>query len=546
MSQRQDLPHAVRTALSCGLCLALAAASNFAQLDVCAGNGGGLDARLGTPASGTTVPLSLTGPPGASYFFVISDAAPPTAVPPYGVSCLDFASPSFLIAFSGNLPANGVYTLPLAIPATPMFDSFVAFGQGGAQVAAAPGGLAISPLVRFDFASADSFEAAGAIPAAVNYGSATPLDGDVVFIAGGKDGDLLQSTIGPNTLTYLWRANVRFATPGPVMTVPRFAHTATRLADGRVLLAGGAGSAPGFAAQNQCDVFDPATQAISPVAAMTHPRAGHAAHLLADGRVLVAGGVASLALALAAPPSMTAFGTARDDAELYDPVSNTWTPVANLMQAPRAFGGSAMRPDGTVALVSGICGTSLIAGTVPALYAATGSVFTDGFDPATSLFFPLPSITGVPLAAPQLTTLLDGRLWLTGGAGVAGVLTNPFASTVTRLFDGVQWTTGPSLPQGTAHHRAVLLDNGFVHLSGGSNKFVQESQPNTSSTTCLLYDGVTLQTAAPLTQGRSGHLIAPLSNGALCIVGGRFSPSTIAPPSPSVDVLTITHYVPTP
>ena len=546
MSERQALPHSVRTALSCGLCLALAAASNFAQLDPCAGNGGGLDARLGTPASGTTVPLSLTGPPGAPYFFAISDAAPQTAVPPFGVTCLDFASPSFLIAFSGTLPTNGTFALPLAIPATPTFNTFVAFGQGGAQVAAAPGGFAISPLVRFDFAPADSFEGAGAVPAAVNYGSATTLDGDVVFIAGGKDGDLFQTMAGPNTLTYLWRTNVRFATPGPVMTVPRFAHTATRLADGRVLLAGGAGSAPGFSAQNQCDVFDPATATITPVAAMIHPRAGHAAHLLADGRVLVAGGVASLALDIAAPPSMTAFATARDDAELYDPVSNTWTAVANLMQAPRAFGGSAMRPDGTVVLVSGICGTSLIAGTVPALYAPTGSVFTDGFDPATSLFFPLPSITGVPLAAPQLTTLLDGRLWLTGGAGVAGVLMNPFASTATRLFDGVQWTNGPSLPQGTAHHRAVLLDNGFVHLSGGSNKFVQESQVNISTTTCLLYDGVAVQTAAPLPIGRSGHMVAPLSNGALCIAGGRLSPLTIAPGFPAVDVLAITHYVPAP
>jgi hypothetical protein len=68
----------------------------------------------------------------------------------------------------------------------------------------------------------------------------------------------------------------------------RGAHTATLLTDGRVLLVGGLGN--DFVATTSAEIFDPATNAFSPVGEMSEPRAFHTASIMADGRVLVAGG----------------------------------------------------------------------------------------------------------------------------------------------------------------------------------------------------------------------------------------------------------------
>ena len=71
------------------------------------------------------------------------------------------------------------------------------------------------------------------------------------------------------------------------MADARSGHTATLLKDGRVLLAGGEGSA---GAVSTLEVFDPATSAFAFAGTMSSARKDHAAALMADGRVLIAGG----------------------------------------------------------------------------------------------------------------------------------------------------------------------------------------------------------------------------------------------------------------
>ncbi|CAF5105236.1 unnamed protein product, partial [Rotaria sp. Silwood1] len=61
---------------------------------------------------------------------------------------------------------------------------------------------------------------------------------------------------------------------------------------------------------NSCEVYDPLTNNWTEVASMTQGRAGHTATLLSSGKVLVTGGE------LGEP-----------FAELYDPVSDKWTPA---------------------------------------------------------------------------------------------------------------------------------------------------------------------------------------------------------------------------
>jgi hypothetical protein len=72
------------------------------------------------------------------------------------------------------------------------------------------------------------------------------------------------------------------------IAVARFDHTATRLANGKVLITGGTGSPT---APTSSELYDPYAGTWSPTGALALGRAHHNATLLQDGRVLVTGGV---------------------------------------------------------------------------------------------------------------------------------------------------------------------------------------------------------------------------------------------------------------
>jgi len=101
------------------------------------------------------------------------------------------------------------------------------------------------------------------------------------------------------------------------MTTSRNSHTATLLADGKVLIAGGdfgAGGSSGSSALATAELYDPATGRFVATGAMTTPRRSHTATLLNNGNVLIAGGVSysvSGAQIFLAAPSSTILPRAR-------------------------------------------------------------------------------------------------------------------------------------------------------------------------------------------------------------------------------------------
>ena len=152
-------------------------------------------------------------------------------------------------------------------------------------------------------------------------------DGRWLFI-GGEGAENQASVWNPVT-------NVTSRVP---LSTPRAWHTATILADGTVLVAGGRNATTLVTA---IELFDAATGTFAPVPLDgVAPRAQHTATLLTDGRVLVAGGSGGDAAALAA--------------EIWDLQTHTAVSAANAPNALAIVGHTAtLLPDGRVELSGG-------------------------------------------------------------------------------------------------------------------------------------------------------------------------------------------------
>ena len=118
-----------------------------------------------------------------------------------------------------------------------------------------------------------------------------------------------------------------WTTTGSLSTA-RDTHTATRLANGKVLVAGGFNN--GIGNIGTAELFDPGAGTWSAAGTLVMPRSAHTATLLSNGKVLLAGG-----------------NGATGSAELFNPTTGTWSATGNLNTA-RAFHTSTLLPNGKV------------------------------------------------------------------------------------------------------------------------------------------------------------------------------------------------------
>ena len=100
------------------------------------------------------------------------------------------------------------------------------------------------------------------------------------------------------------------------MNVARIGHTATLLANGEVLVAGGDNG-------GRAELYNPATGRWTLTSSMNVPRGDHQAVLLQNGQVLAAGG-------------SNVSGTLAS-AELYNPSTGTWTTTGSMITARYNF-----------------------------------------------------------------------------------------------------------------------------------------------------------------------------------------------------------------
>jgi N-acetylneuraminic acid mutarotase len=170
---------------------------------------------------------------------------------------------------------------------------------------------------------------------------ATLLSDGTVLVAGGVLGDDAGSCCMPQSSAELFDPRTGSWTATGSFVELRGGGTATLLPDGRVLVAG---EINGGVVQN-AETYDPAARSWSPAPNMIEPSHNLTATLLADGRVLYAGGSIDVR-----PYVFT--GLAR--AAFYDPVTESWTRAPN-MNARRGEGQVAIGlADGRVLVVGGL------------------------------------------------------------------------------------------------------------------------------------------------------------------------------------------------
>jgi N-acetylneuraminic acid mutarotase len=277
--------------------------------------------------------------------------------------------------------------------------------------------------------------------------TATLLRNGTVLIAGGLEftNMALASAEVYNPATDKWSAAGSMATA-------RLDHTATLLPSGKVLVTGG-WDAPGPAnSLASAELYDPSTHAWSPAAPMIGSRAGQTATLLADGRVLVVGGL-SVRLReggfdLNQPPSP----------EIYDPQSNHWSTTA-----PMGFSrlGQTVTPlaDGRV-LVAGGQGD---AGVLKS---------TEIYNPSEDRWISAAPM-GVARAGHVATLLRNGDVFVAGGIGEEANFL-PITLSSGEIYDPRTnlWVTVASMADIDRVNAATQLRNGMVLVVG-----LGQSQP---------------------------------------------------------------------
>jgi hypothetical protein len=282
--------------------------------------------------------------------------------------------------------------------------------------------------------------------------------------------------------------------PAGKMVEARFAHTATLLGSGKILVAGG----ESIEIRSSAELADPMTGTSMLTAPMKERRSRHAAALLASGKVLVVGGGAS--------------GVIGDvsSSELLDPATNTWSD-GPVMSGGHAFATATTLTDGRVVVVGGLRPN------------------TDVYDPATNTFARAGNLLETRVG--HVAVLLPSGKVLVAG----GYVKPPPSAEVTRsaeVFDPAtkMWTRLPDMPTPRGNATATRLQNGLIMVAGGRVELTPlnyvdfyDEKTNTWSSGSPMVLPHALHTANAMPNGdvivmgsASGEIFTPIATGSAC------------------------------
>jgi hypothetical protein len=349
-------------------------------------------------------------------------------------------------------------------------------GPAGTPLVITGHGFADASVVRFGAVAASSFTvdsdrqiealAPSGVPGEVAVTVTTP-----------------QGTSPPNPIADFLYAQGTWDLTGSLNVARLQGQTATRLSDGRVLVAGGLDI--DFSVLAAAEVYDPATGKWTSIQPMGTARSQATATLLRGGKVLVSGGQGQNGEPVAT-------------AELYDPATGTWSPTGSMTDA-RADHTATVLPDGKVLVAGGngpCCGGPLAS--------------AEFYDPATGAWSPAGTL-GDARAEHTATLLSNGTVLVVGGNGANA----PLASA--ELYDPAtnSWSTTGPLNTARANPITAALPNGRVLVAGGRGRLGALS----STEIYDLASGEFGPTGA-MTANRSGPAVAALADGRVLVAGG--------------------------
>lgn len=351
-------------------------------------------------------------------------------------------------------------------------------------------------------------------------------------------------------------ATFRWVSAGS-MTTGRVAPHVFALGDGRAFVVGD---------DTGAELWDPATGTWKPTTGLNNPRIAFAAVQLADGRVLVTGGLNDI-------------DQSYSSAYVYQPANETWTKVG-LMETARTSPAAALLPDGRVLVAGGYFHHAPSIGSAPDVNATLAS-YRPGesvherpgladlvpwnvgaamatavlFDPATGTWEATGPMTFARDQA-AIATLSDGRVLVVGSDTDGSVTVDDGAVDSAELYDpaterftmvgslppvdvaaleaqGVPWPGSPS-PQrngeliALADGGALLIgrESYWKHMGSMTRSFRFEvdteswreiGQPYVSWSDPSVEDGPTYETAG---KPRFEPIVAALTDGRVLVAGG--------------------------
>jgi hypothetical protein len=311
------------------------------------------------------------------------------------------------------------------------------------------------------------------------------------------------------------------------MTEARTEHTATLLANGKVLIAGGTQDLVHGTAS--AELYDPKLGTFTATGSMTEPRLGHMAALLPDGTVLIAGGGNDgsferydpttgifRAAGSVGPIQGSAWGAAMllntgqvlvaigNVAALFDPASGTITPTGKMVYQ-HASPAAILLADRRVLFAESLnyCGNG------PATCGGGDEIY----DPATGSFAATGQLPWFDDSGSTFNELASGQVLMAGGITDYGILTAGY------LYDpragGFSATASMKLNRFGAS--GTLLPDGTVLIAGGGDgtNFLPAAELYIPSTGTFAPTG-------DMTIGRADFASTVLADGSVLVTGGAY------------------------
>lgn len=411
--------------------------------------------------------------------------------PVSGVVAAKAKAASTSVVDSITVSANGTFTFPISVADLTTFDTLIASPPAGEACAVTYGG----DVVRSDDITninvfcgpipSGNFSPVASMTTPRYLHTATPLANGKVLVAGGFHIPQTPGSVEFNLAsTELYDPVSDTWTPAGSLATARSAHTATLLPNGKVLVVGGYSWGTGISIAS-AELYDPVADAWTSAGNMSVARNYFTATLLRDGKVLVVGG-------------MDGAGIINASAELYDPANNSWSPAASLVTA-RYLHSTTLLANGKVLVSGGREGT-------PSLASA------ELYDPATDSWTQTGSLATVR-SGHSSNILPSGKVLVAGGDNEFGLISSA------ELYDPVNetWSSAGNLSIARTGHSSIttLLPTAMVMVTGGYD------QTNVYAN-AEMYDPVsnTWIATGSLVTARSGHTATLMSNGRMLIVGG--------------------------